>query len=82
MNATTLEVMKAEFARAILTEQDENLLKKTITFFSEEKKAAQAPPCQYTTEELGERLAQSEADIKAGRTFSTAEVFKPYEQWL
>ena len=74
--------MKAEFARDILNEQDVNLLKKVISFFIKEKEASISTPCQYTIDEIRVRLAKSEEDIKAGHTYSTEEVFKPYEQWL
>ena len=80
MTAIELELRKAEMARMILNESDEKMIGKLFAFLAKEKKAAL--PCRYTLEELKESFAQSEADIKAGRTVPTAEVFKPYERWL
>jgi len=80
MTTVELELRKAEIARMILNESDEKVIVKMFAFLTKQKKAPL--PCRYTTEELEERLAQSEADIKAGRTSPTSEVFKPYEQWL
>ncbi len=38
-------------------------------------------PCQYTLEELNERLDQAEEDVKAGRYYTTEEVRKMRPQW-
>ena len=74
MNATRLEVLRAEFARAILTEPDENLLLKVIAFFGEEKKARQTPPCQYTLDELHNQIAGSMDDYRTGRIVTMEEM--------
>jgi len=52
MNTTQLEAMKAGFAREILNEQDESLIKKVIAFFAREKQVLETPPCRYTPEEI------------------------------
>ncbi len=42
----------------------------------------ETPPCQYSVEELRERIDQGLEDIRAGRFHTNEEVFKPYRQWL
>lgn len=39
MKGIQIEALRAELARDILNEQDENLLKKVIAYFAKEKKA-------------------------------------------
>jgi hypothetical protein len=46
------------------------------------EKGRSAPPCRYTIEQAHERLDRAMEDIRAGRTFTTEEVFRPYEKWL
>jgi hypothetical protein len=46
----------------------------------ESKKSA--PPCRYTQEEVRQRIDLAVNDIRQGKSFSTEEVFKPYEKWL
>jgi hypothetical protein len=41
-----------------------------------------APPCQYSIEQVHEKIDCAMEDIRAGRFFTTEEVFKPYEKWL
>lgn len=83
MTTIELELRKAELARMVLNESDENVIGKLLAVFTKAKKSKHnALPCRYSATELGQRLAQSEADIRAGRTLPTSEVFKPYEQWL
>ena len=80
MNANQLDALKAEFAREILNEQDENLLKKAIAFFAKEKKAATAP-CRFTAEELDKEIDSSLADIRAGRVIPQIELEKEVRSW-
>jgi predicted transcriptional regulator len=40
------------------------------------------PNLAYTDKERIASVLEGMEDIKAGRTYTTAEVFKPYEQWL
>lgn len=75
MTTTQLEAMKAEFARAILNEQDESLLRKIAEIFSREKQARQqAAPCRYTLEELNERIDRSLESLRTGRTTTLDEL--------
>lgn len=46
-----------------------------------EKKKKLVPPCQYTLEELIERLKQAEEDVKNGRTIPHEEVKKTILEW-
>jgi hypothetical protein len=72
MRTKQLEVLKAELARDILNEQDENLLAKVAAFFTKEKAAA--PPCRYSVEEMREKLAKVPNEIAAGRFVAHEEI--------
>jgi hypothetical protein len=74
MNALQLESLRAELAREILNEQDENLLKNISAIFKQSRQAKLTPPCRYTLEELKERLAKSEEDFRAGRYHTMDEI--------
>jgi hypothetical protein len=75
VNANSIEAVKfLEFAR-------------TLPFVSEQGKSIedasdQIPNLAYTHEERIASVQEGMEDIRAGRTYTTAEVFKPYEKWL
>jgi hypothetical protein len=72
MTSTKMEAMKAELAREILNEQDENVLISLLSFIrSAHRKRAALPS---TSEEIREAALCGTADIRAGRSYTIDEV--------
>lgn len=55
---------------------DETMMKQALQALRNIKMQRAEGPCRYTVEELQTRLEQSEASIRAGRTFTTEELRK------
>lgn len=65
---------------------DNDKLRKVIDFVKslghkEEEKVHTAPPCQYTVEEMKQRIEKAIEDIEHGEYYTTEEVMKSTE-WL
>jgi hypothetical protein len=68
VNANSPEAIKfIEFARTLP--------------FVEEKKTKRTHPCQFTVEELRERIVKGEEDYAAGRFVTSAELEKKMASW-
>lgn len=70
---TTLEIKKREFIKDIDSEETLNKLRQYL-----KKLKKNTPPCQYTIQELKERLNQGVIDAKNGKGTPLAEIRKKY----
>ena len=91
MNTLEAETLRRELLRDILDVEDVDLLKKMRRSFN--RLCAQhpvpshvsEPPEPYTLKELNDRIDEAEAEIEAGETLSSQEVFEHLEHkspWL
>ncbi len=84
MTTVQLNAKKLEIISGLMNIDDE----KTVTKLWKAVRKAEAVPFEripglaYTREERIAAAQEGLEDIRAGRTFTTEEVFKPYEQWL
>jgi predicted transcriptional regulator len=76
-----LEVMRAELARTILNEEDEDLLSKILAMIHKEKKTILPFPCQMTVEELKADVRKSLEDIRNGRVTNHEDLEKEILLW-
>jgi len=78
MSAMELEAMKAEIAREILNEEDENFLEEIICYIRDAKKTILYPEIipglPRTDEEKLQSIKEAEEDILAGRVYTIEEV--------
>lgn len=81
-NSMELDAMKAALAREILNTDSSEILKKVRKVFERARKSEEIlPPCQYTIEELKERVHQGVQDARAGKGVTTEELIKLSQAW-
>lgn len=78
---TTLE-LKAQILKEIDNEQNTAILKKLQAYYRKLKGAEKPMPCQYTLEELKERLARAREEAENGGGTSHEEFMKEVETWF
>ncbi len=71
----TAEQLREEMTREALKIKDTSLLKEALEFIRG-LATVEKPPCQYTVEELKERLILARQAIKEGRVYSIDELRK------
>lgn len=82
MNSIAFEAKKAEAAKLILLENDEEVVDKLMTYFKRIKKSSTHIPCQFTNEELKAEVEKGILQHKNGQTKSQEEVFDYIEKLL
>lgn len=80
MTTLELQAWKNLLAEIILQTDDIHLLKAIETLIKKEREPL-VPPCQYTVEELRERVRQSLKDAEMGLGQDINEVLKEMETW-
>lgn len=76
----TLEARKIRFIQQFLKIENEGVIKRLEKLLSDEPSSVdEASFKPMTLQELEQRIAQSEADIAAGRHFSSSELLAKYE---
>ena len=82
MSAITLDIQRMDIFREVLEVEDSKLLDNIMSYVQKIKKAvlpAVEFPCTMTLTELKTEIMQAEKDYAKGKSFSTEEVFKEYE---
>ncbi len=84
MTTVQLNAKKLEIISGLMNIDDEKTVTKLwkVVRKAEEVPFERIPGLAYTHEERIAAVEEGLEDIRAGRTFTTEEVFKPYEQWL
>lgn len=80
MTTLELQTWKNLLAESILQTNNIDLLK-AVENLIKKRREPLTPPCQYTAEELQERIKQSLRDIENGNTYDADEVLKEMETW-
>jgi len=78
---TTLE-LKTQIKQDIDNVEDSAILKKVQTYIRKLKKAQKNMPCQYTIEELKERLEKGRKEMENGGGTDHDEFMKEVETWF
>jgi hypothetical protein len=78
MGTVELEAQKAELAREILGETNEEIVKKVMLFFRSTKAE---PERLMTVDELRAEVRQSEKDYGNGLGITTEEMLKKHPEW-
>lgn len=78
---TTLK-LKAQILQEIGNEQDSAILKKLQAYYRKLKDVKKPMPCQYTVEELRERLARGREEAENGGGTEHDEFMKEVETWF
>ncbi|MDR0866359.1 MAG: hypothetical protein LBO74_15725 [Candidatus Symbiothrix sp.] len=81
MSTIELEVQKAELARKILNENDENILQKLMIFFKNTEKKVGTQSWQMTVEELRTEVMQAEEEYEKGLCITHEEFLKKQAEW-
>ncbi|MDR3261515.1 MAG: hypothetical protein LBT78_06735 [Tannerella sp.] len=81
MSTVELEAQKAELAREILSETNEDIVKKVMLFFRSTKAETAGLPWQMTVDELRAEVRQSEEDYGNGLGMTTDEMLKKHPEW-
>ena len=72
-----------EFVKEFLEEDDENLINKLMSFFTEIKySTGTIPGVPGTADELKASIARAEEEYKNGQGIEHDKVFEKYKQWL
>ncbi|GEM_PF-4732101 len=69
--------MKKEEKKYKPKEQEPPVISEPVVAYTSHK----IPPCQYTIEELRERIIQGMEDYKAGNYYDAEEVMKDWDKW-
>ena len=78
---TTLE-LKTQIIQEIDNEQNTAILKKLQAYYQKLKGAEKSMPCQYTLEELKERLQEAVLEAENGGGTEHEEFMKEVDTWF
>ncbi|MDR1182175.1 MAG: hypothetical protein LBL13_09395 [Bacteroidales bacterium] len=78
MTAIELNAKKIELIKEI---DSEELLDKMLAYLHRLKKKGSKPPCQYTLDELKERIDRAEENIKQGEYLTHEELEEQLLKW-
>ncbi len=73
MTAIELRAKKMEIIEMLMSVDDEKTVSKVLSVIRKAKEA-ENPPCQFTVEQMRQRIAKAEADIQNGRFISHEEI--------
>jgi hypothetical protein len=66
METLALDSQKIKFVKTFLNERNENVLKRVMAYFEQERNAVENPPCRFSVEEMRERIINAEEEINKG----------------
>ena len=78
MNTATVIEKKSEIARILFTTENEDIITELFDFANKLISAGHKRPCQYTDNEIIQRIEQSEEQYRNGDVISLEELEKKY----